>query len=69
MAKNSYPKVFPKPPQRLNSKNAAELGKNSNTQAWANAKAIYDCPKRETSILTKYEKETIRRLKQKMGVL
>lgn len=43
MAKNRHPRVFPKPPQRLNSQTAKALGKNSNNKCMreANLKGIY----------------------------
>jgi hypothetical protein len=62
----SRKKIFPKPPERLNSKSALLLGKNSNYSIEASVKAIYNQPEKivERAPLTDLQVRMLARLKK-----
>jgi len=65
----SRKRVFPKPPERLNSKTAEKLGKNSNKAGYeASLKAIYNVePKPQESNLTWYQQKMLDNLKKNLS--
>jgi len=73
MAK-SRKKVFPKPPKPLyhgkSDRGTVELlGKNSNSMAWVNRKAIYQLPDTERSNINDKQLKTLVHLRKLLGLL
>jgi|GEM_PF-4151696 hypothetical protein len=69
MAK-SRKKIFPKPPEKLNSKNAKDLGKNSNKAGYdASLKAIYNQPEKVYTKpeLSPQQQKMLRNLQKNLG--
>lgn len=68
MAK-SRKRIFPKPPERLNSKNAVKLGTRSNKVCYeATLLGVYTQPVRnETKPLSEQQKRMLANLKKNLG--